>query len=56
MKAIYIEPQMIQVSIQTNDLISESTTGQDVYTDDPQDPGGALTKEILHHSIWDDKW
>ncbi|MBR6129112.1 MAG: hypothetical protein IKQ07_05725 [Bacteroidaceae bacterium] len=56
MKAIYIEPQMIQVQIQTNYLISESTTDQDVWTDDPQDPDGALTKESNHHSIWDEEW
>lgn len=54
MKSTYNAPQIIQIGIRTKHLISTSTTDQDVYTDDPQNPGGALVKD--KHSIWDDEW
>ncbi len=48
MKTNYEAPQMDCMIIMTSDLISASTTDQDVYTDDPQSPGDALIKnEIL---------
>ncbi|MBR4129740.1 MAG: hypothetical protein IKU02_02320 [Bacteroidaceae bacterium] len=56
MKLKYKAPQMIQIEILTKHLVSESTTSQDVWTDDPQDPGGALTKEIHNRNLWDDEW
>jgi hypothetical protein len=51
MKAKYETPQMIQVSISTKHLVSASTTNENIYNDDPQDPGNALTKENNDHSI-----
>lgn len=39
---------------QTRHLFSTSTLNAQVYTDESQDVGGALTKE--NHSIWDDEW
>ena len=45
MKAKYEAPQMMQVSISTKHLVSASTTNENIYNDDPQDPGNALTKE-----------
>lgn len=54
MKTIYEAPKMIQVLLQTRHLFSTSTLNAQVYTDESQDVGGALTKE--NHSIWDDEW
>lgn len=54
MKSIYKAPQAMPIEIRTKYLISTSTTDQGVYTDDPQNPGGALVKD--KHSIWDDEW
>ena len=54
MKAKYVAPQMEQIIIQTQYLISTSTTEQDVYLDDPQTPGSALTRDNI--DFWDDEW
>ena len=56
MKKRYETPQMIQVSISAKHLVSASTINQNIYNDDPQDPGNALTKENSDHSIWDNEW
>lgn len=56
MKKRYETPQMIQVSISTKHLVSASTINENIYNDDPQDPGNALTKENSNHSIWDNEW
>lgn len=57
MKANYNSPKIMQVSILTKHLISASTTEQNVYTDDPQNPGNALIKENhSSHNIWDNEW
>lgn len=56
MKTKYETPQMIQVSISTKHMVSASTTNENIYNDDPQDPGNALTKENNDHSIRDNEW
>ena len=56
MKAKYETPLMIQISISTRHLVSASTTNENIYNDDPQDPGNALTKENQNFSIWDNEW
>ena len=45
---------MMAIVISTKYLISESQTEGNIYTDDPQPPGGALVKE--NHSLWDNEW
>ena len=55
MKAKYIVPQLVQVNVQVERMISESTTTQNVYTDDSQSAGNALTKENdWDKDLWDD--
>ena len=56
MKAVYVAPQMVQVNVQVERMISESTTNQGVHTDDPQTPGNALVKERNDYSVRDDDW
>ena len=57
MKAKYIAPQLVQVNVQVERMISESTTTQNVYTDDSQSVGNALTKEYdWDEDLWDDDW
>jgi len=55
MKAKYIVPQLVQVNVQVERMISESTTTQNVYTDDPQEPANAMTKS-QSSNLWDDDW
>ena len=56
MKARYVAPQMEQVTIQLERMISESTTNQGVHTDDPQSPGNALVKKGNDYNVWNDDW
>ena len=37
-------------------MISESTTSQKAYTDDPQSAGSALVKGGDNGGFWDDDW
>jgi len=55
MKAKYIVPQLVLVNVQVERMISESTTTQNVYTDDPQEPANAMTKS-QSSNLWDDDW
>jgi len=55
MKAKYIVPQLVQVNVQVERMISESTTTQNVYTDDSQEPANAMTKS-QSSNLWDDDW
>lgn len=55
MKAKYIVPQLVQVNVQVERMISESTTEQKAYTDDPQEPANAMTKS-QSSNLWDDDW
>ena len=55
MKAKYIVPRLVQVNVQVERMISESTTTQNVYTDDPQEPANAMTKS-QSSNLWDDDW
>ena len=53
MKAKYIVPQLVQVNVQMERMISESTVNQKVYTDDSQSAGNALTKEnAWGNDVW----
>ena len=55
MKTKYKAPQIAEISVLTECLLSASTLNENIYTDDPQDPGNALTKESSH-SVWDSEW
>lgn len=54
MKSRYEAPRMVQETAQVEFLISTSTTGQNVYTDDPKTIEDALTKEC--QGAWDIDW
>jgi hypothetical protein len=56
MKTKYLAPKMVQVNVQIERMISESTTTQYVYTDDPQSTGNALVKKGNNYKVWDDDW
>ena len=47
---------MVQVNVQVERMMSESTTSQKVYTDDPQSAGSALVKGGDNGGFWDDDW
>ena len=52
-KKIYQQPQATIVYADARLLQEASTTTGNVYTDDPQDPGGALSN--TNQSGWDDE-
>ena len=54
MKSRYEAPRMVQETAQAEFLISISTTGQNVYTDDPKTTKDALTKES--QGAWEIDW
>ena len=56
MKAKYLAPNMVVVTIRTHQIIATSTIWDKAYTDDPQDVADALVKEQTTKTIWDDEW
>jgi len=55
MKTLYIVPQTVLIELQPMFMISESTTEQKAYTDDPQEPANAMTKSNSCN-LWDEDW
>lgn len=54
MKSRYEAPRMVQETAHVEFLISASTTGQNVYTDDPKTTKDAMTKES--QGAWEIDW
>ena len=56
MKRLYLSPHLEMHLLHLERMISNSQTDQNVHTDDPQDPGGALVKSQRGYDVWDDDW
>ena len=55
-KRYYQKPTLHIVKIQQTHIICNSPEGEGtgVHNDDPQPPGGAMTRESC--SVWDEEW
>lgn len=52
MKRTYFQPSMKELETDCDDLIMASTDTTNVYTDDPQNPGNALSRG---YDVWDEE-